>query len=880
METIKLDLIPGKKMPSLHASQFDDGRAYHIDLTENNVPYKLDGTEVLTVNERKGDNNICSLDIENIFADKTYVEFASTLQMCAVAGANICELVIKRGSVTLGTLNFILEIEPCPTEGGIESESEISNLERQITEITEQVVGDDYYNKTQTDEKFATNRDLSEVITIVDRELDRKADKSNTYTITQTNEAIATAIEGKADKETTYTKTEVDNALNNKMDKANPTGTGKIAVGSNVVASGGSSQAFGASSTASGAVSHAEGINTTASGMFSHAEGQNTTASGAISHAEGNYTVANHKSQHVFGEYNIPDDSEKESDRRGNYVEIVGNGARSSERSNARTLDWSGNETLAGDLTYNGNKSITSEISRLDGRIDNLPAPMIFKGTLGVGGTIQTLPAASTSNEGWTYKVITDGTYAGQTAKAGDVFTSNGSAWVLIPSGDTDTDTWRAIKVNGVEKLGNGISSGSLDVVDTDNIEAEFDNDGNKLKIKTKNIYTQSEVDTLIANAVDSVLPTDSVSKSAVATFETDYAKPIEFKAYIEAVQASGTPTPTTPLPISGISSVKVFQRGENLWNGEWEQGTFDQTTGEKTSSTSLKRNVTPIAVKPNTSYARVKTQEGTLLACRMFYYDKNMSLISTAVDTSNILTITTPSDCVYVNFAFQNNITALSFNYPSSDTEIHAYNPNSQDVTIALGGTYYGGYVTQDKAGHRQLVVTCSELLDMGDLTWANLAAGDNIFRAVVPNCKFPTDNADRKNGFLCTIYPASSTVSISANMTDKSLLRYSGWIVLRDTSYSDYTELANGLSGAKLIYELAEPIVIDLPDGEPITALNGVNNVFCDSGDTEVTYKLSINKALSNLGGGNRSVSLAKSVEEEVKEEPKDEPETRQER
>ena len=31
MESIKLDLIPGKKMPSLHASQYDDGRDYHID---------------------------------------------------------------------------------------------------------------------------------------------------------------------------------------------------------------------------------------------------------------------------------------------------------------------------------------------------------------------------------------------------------------------------------------------------------------------------------------------------------------------------------------------------------------------------------------------------------------------------------------------------------------------------------------------------------------------------------------------------------------------------------------------------------------------------------------------------------------------------------
>ena len=69
-------------------------------------------------------------------------------------------------------------------------------------------------------------------------------------------------------------------------------------------------------------------------------------------------------------------------------------------------------------------------------RIDNLPKPMVYKGTLGTGGIISTLPTASSENEGFVYIVITDGTYAGQTAKAGDTFVSDGSSWVLIPSAD------------------------------------------------------------------------------------------------------------------------------------------------------------------------------------------------------------------------------------------------------------------------------------------------------------------------------------------------------------------------------------------------------------------------------------------------------------
>lgn len=80
--------------------------------------------------------------------------------------------------------------------------------------------------------------------------------------------------------------------------------------------------------------------------------------------------------------------------------------------------------------------------------IQNLPEPMIFKGSLGTGGTITSLPAASSSNEGFTYKVITDGTYASQAAKVGDTFISDGTNWVLIPSGDEPSGTVTSVGVS------------------------------------------------------------------------------------------------------------------------------------------------------------------------------------------------------------------------------------------------------------------------------------------------------------------------------------------------------------------------------------------------------------------------------------------------
>lgn len=153
------------------------------------------------------------------------------------------------------------------------------------------------------------------------------------------------------------------------------------------------SHAEGYATTASGSASHAEGANTTASGYYSHAEGDGTTAEGKYSHSEGINTVANHKSQHVFGEYNVADTSTASADARGNYVEIVGNGTTNNARSNARTLDWSGNEVLAGNLKINSTQDVAAQVSLTQAEYDAL----VSAGTVDLVNTIYFITDASAS---------------------------------------------------------------------------------------------------------------------------------------------------------------------------------------------------------------------------------------------------------------------------------------------------------------------------------------------------------------------------------------------------------------------------------------------------------------------------------------------------
>ena len=139
------------------------------------------------------------------------------------------------------------------------------------------------------------------------------------------------------------------------------------AEGFDTEASGTSSHAEGYNTTASGVASHAEGIDTFATGYYTHAEGRKTTASGDYSHSQNNYTIAQRKSQTALGEYNTADTTGADGTVRGSYALIIGNGTADNARSNALTVDWSGNVNISSGAKYkiNGTNLSASDVGAL-----------------------------------------------------------------------------------------------------------------------------------------------------------------------------------------------------------------------------------------------------------------------------------------------------------------------------------------------------------------------------------------------------------------------------------------------------------------------------------------------------------------------------------
>lgn len=109
---------------------------------------------------------------------------------------------------------------------------------------------------------------------------------------------------------------------------------------------------------------------------------------------------------------------------------------------------FTGAVTLSGDPTSNLNPATKQYV---DTQITtNLAASdaMVFKGTLGTGGTVTAVPTTGVV-KGDTYKVITAGTWAGSDCKVGDLLialnsgsvTATATNWAYVPSGNENETT-------------------------------------------------------------------------------------------------------------------------------------------------------------------------------------------------------------------------------------------------------------------------------------------------------------------------------------------------------------------------------------------------------------------------------------------------------
>ena len=113
MQTEKLNLIPGSVLPVVNVSQYDKGRHFALQIYEGATAYDLTGKDV-QIRGTKPDGNGFAYDSTDgaISVSGSTVTVSTLQQMTACGGQTMCELRITESGVILGTLNFILMVEP------------------------------------------------------------------------------------------------------------------------------------------------------------------------------------------------------------------------------------------------------------------------------------------------------------------------------------------------------------------------------------------------------------------------------------------------------------------------------------------------------------------------------------------------------------------------------------------------------------------------------------------------------------------------------------------------------------------------------------------------------------------------------------------------
>lgn len=290
-------------------------------------------------------------------------------------------------------------------------------------------------------------------------------------------------------------------------------------------------------------------------------------------------------------------------------------------------------------------------------------AAVTIKGTLGTGGTIDSLPTASASNLGYGYKVITAGTYNSVAAKVGDMFIcyKDGSsyAWMHIPSGDDIEDTWRPIKLSGTEIFANGNTTKALDFVPGTNIDITHNNSNGSLTFTATDTGATSVETVGDGNAVTTASYSDDTRKLTLtkgSTFALKSELPVDY-VKIDISGNSGT------LTSAQLAALKANPHKTVLnWSGYY-------------------------------CFAE------NLSSAPTYYYSANCTFNGTTSIDKKVITLTTSSGAwSYKNYTYENTNTTYGADRGISLKDGNFGHSNTKVTTVTTAGLYKIKY---DDYGH-----------------------------------------------------------------------------------------------------------------------------------------------------------------------------------
>lgn len=339
-----------------------------------------------------------------------------------------------------------------------------------------------------------------------------------------------------------------------------------------------------------------------------------------------------------------------------------------------------------------------------------------------------------------------------------------------------------------------------------------------------------------------------------IATFETNLAAPLQSVIVdVVASQASGTPTPSTPLPISGYTEANITRCGVNLLHvnsridatGAQVHYTSDDNyiylNGTKSGDGYADLVNLTITLPVGTYYLKAFAISGTTSnTVELYAYDGSNNITGNLFASERTLTLAEPQTFRF-RFAVWADGTVLT-DYKvgivvTTASGISAFTPyNGQTYTVEFGQTVYGGVldVTRGKLTVTWAKKPFADLVGVGG--WNRTGSG--IFYI------YPLSNAFSNFKSPFTDNPKSTHFNYQTSGTlQNGCFRCSDALYFVKDDEPNIASMKTWLANTDgfFTYELATPFDIDLTPVQ-IRALVGVNNVFADCGSSAVEF---VNKA-----------------------------------
>ena len=253
---------------------------------------------------------------------------------------------------------------------------------------------------------------------------------------------------------------------------------------------------------------------------------------------------------------------------------------------------------------------------------------LIFKGTIGTSGTITALP--TTYKTGWTYRVITAGTYAGQVCEIGDLIIA-----LVDRSGSGNIDSDWCVAQTNINGAITGIKSGDAYITTS----------------QSGSVVTITHKDVTRSNTTSTAKPSHGGTFTAVKTVTSDA------KGHV-----TGVDTETVTLPTYGVAT----QSANGLESAADKKKLDGIATGAEVNQNAFSN----VVVGSTTISADSKTDSLTLVG----------SNVTLTPDATN--------DKITIGITKANIVNALGYTPGTSSTEPIIYELSKSGSTITLTGS------------------------------------------------------------------------------------------------------------------------------------------------------------------------------------------------